>query len=241
MKTAMGEIVSIPLRYLILLSLVGILALSILGFCQSDNEKSSAFFGGVSGGIVAVIIGFLVSMYEYRQIDRYEALGVRDILSDRRNTSYYRNIVKDAKEIVQVMGTSCIRFIDDFADQENDDHVLINALHDHDNLTLTLLVPTEENMDEKSKLNFIAGAKKLNKLQSKFQGRVFIKRYNFAPRHSLVRVDNDLIVGPVFQEVESQNSPAIHLTTKSAYAKKYLDYVTWVLANECSEHDKNLH
>ena len=234
MKTAMEKLVTAQMRFIFL----GCLLLSIVIFTALffwvDDDKISAFLGGMSGGLVGVTISFLFSMYEYANMDRYRALGVRNILSDRRDTSYYENIVKDAKEIVQVMGTSCIRFIEDFADPASDEHVLLDAMSNHDNLKITILVPKEENMDGKSKSNFETGKEKIYQLQNRFQDRVFLKRYNFEPRHSLVRVDSNLIVGPVFQEVESKNSPAIHLTTNSAYAKKYLDYVKWVLDNRCS-------
>ena len=234
MKTAMGKHVTAHLRYIFLGCLILSIVISTALFFFADGEKISAFLGGMSGGLIGVTISFLFSMYEYANIDRYRALGVLNILPNRRDTSYYADIVRKAKEIVQVMGTSCIRFIDDFADPKSDGHVLIDALRKYNNLTLTLLVPTEENMDENSKSNFKTGEEKLKLLQEEFPKRVFIKRYNFEPRHSLVRVDDHLIVGPVFQEVESKNSPAIHLTTNSEYAQKYLKYVTWVLANRCS-------
>ena len=234
MKIAMGKLVTARLRYILLFSLLLSLAFVTAIFVYVDDEKLSAFLGGISGGLLGVTISFLFSMYEYANIDRYRALGVLNILSDRRDTSYYKNIVKDAKEIVQVMGTSCIRFIDDFADPASDEHVLLAAMKNHANLKITILVPTEKNMDYKSKETFNLGKEKIDQLQVRFPDRVFLKRYNFEPRHSLVRVDSNLIVGPVFQEVESKNSPAIHLTTESAYAKKYLDYVEWVLKVKCS-------
>ena len=234
MKFAMEKLVTAHLRHILLgFLLLGLIIVTVLFFCV-DNAKWSAFLGGISGGLFGVTITFLFSMYEYGAIDRYRALGVLDILADRRDTSYYKNIVKDAKEIVQVMGTSCARFIEDFADADSDEHVLIDALKKHDNLKITLLAPTKECMDDNSKLNFEAGKEKLDKLQDRFPDRVFLKRYNFEPRHSLVRVDSDLIVGPVFQGVESKNSPAIHLTTDSAYAQKYLEHVDWVLSKKCS-------
>ncbi len=234
MKDLMKQLAAVPLRYVISFCLLLSIAISILVFFHVEDERIASLLGGISGGLVGVAISFLLSMYEYMQIDRYRALGVLDILSDRRNTSYYKNIVKDAKEIVQVMGTSCIRFIEDFADPASDEHVLIAAMKNHDNLEITILVPTEENMDDRSKSYFETGKEKIYELQNRFQGRVSLKRYNFEPRHSLVRVDSNLIVGPVFQDVESKNSPAIHLTTNSAYAKKYLDYVDWVLDSRCS-------
>lgn len=227
MKIAMGKHVTINLRYFLLSCLILAMIIVTGFFIWVDNEKLSAFLGGIDGGLVGVTISFLFSMYEYKEIDRYRALGVLDVLANRRDGSYYKKIVEKAKGKVQVMGTSCTRFINDFADLSSDEHVLIDALNNHQNLQIELLVPTDKNMDKQSEFKFKAGKEKLNRLQNNFQGRVQLKRFDFQARHSLVRVDNDLIVGPVFQGVESQNAPAIHLDVNKEFAEKYLEYFEW--------------
>ena len=227
MTNVMKQLVATPLRYILLCSLLLGLATVTALFFWVDDEKWSAFLGGISGGLLGVTITFIFSMYEYGEIERYRALGVLNILPNRRDDSYYKKIVKNAQKNVQVMGTSCARFIEDFADADSDEHVLIVALDRHKNLRVELLAPTEEQMDEQSKLKFKAGHNRLRQLQNQFQDRVQLKRYDFQARHSLVRVDNNLIVGPVFQGVESQNSPAIHLDTNKDFAEKYLKYFEW--------------
>lgn len=223
----MRRYVRIPLRHLITFGLILLLVFSLSLYFGITDPKIAALIGGISGGIAVLIISFLLSIYEYKQIDRFRALGILEVLSDRRNPVYYKDIVKDAKDIVQVMGTSCTRFIDDFANTESDNHVLIDTLNYNNNLIVQFLVPSVEHMDEDSKLKFQGGERKILALLGLFPGRVQLKRYDWQPRHSLVRVDSDLIVGPVFQEVESKNSPAIHLDTASAYAEKYLMYYSW--------------
>lgn len=224
MKTVMGIRVATDLRYILLACLLLIMLFVTCLFFSIEDKKWSAFLGGLNGGLVGVTISFLFAMYEYREIDRYRSLGVLNILPNRRDDGYYKNIVMEAQENVQVMGTSCSRFIADFADLDSDEHVLVDALDKHTNLKIELLVPTEEQMDEQSKHKFEAGKYKLSKLQDRFRDRVQLKRYDFQPRHSLVRVDNNLIVGPVFQGVESQNAPAVHLDTDKVFAEKYLEY-----------------
>lgn len=241
MKIAMGKLVATNLRYILLACLLlGLVFVTYL-FFQVDDDKWSAFLGGISGGLVGVTISFLFSMYEYANIDRYRTLGVLNILPNRRDTSYYIDIIKKAKGTVQVMGTSCTRFINDFADANSNEHVLIDALNKHQNLKIELLVPTDEKMDKQSSLRFEAGKEKLRQLQGTFKERVQLKRYNFEPRHSLVRVDNDLIVGPVFQQVESQHSPAIHLDINKEFADKYLEYFEVVWKESSTYSDENCH
>ena len=237
----MGKLVTAHLRFVFLGCLLASIVCSTAFFFWVDDEQISAFLGGMSGGLVGVTISFLFSMYEYANIDRYRALGVLNILPNRRDTSYYTDIVRKAKGKVQVMGTSCTRFINDFADASSNEHVLIAALNKHQNLKIELLVPTDEKMDKQSKLKFEAGEVKLGQLQHTFKERVQLKRYDFQPRHSLVRVDNDLIVGPVFPGVESQNSPAIHLDTNKEFADKYLEHFEVVWNTSLPYADENSH
>ena len=56
-----------------------------------------------------------------------------------------------------------------------------------------------------------------------FPDNVEVRRFAFQAKYSLVRVDGELIVGPVFADTESKDSPAIHLDVYSSYAEKYLN------------------
>ena len=228
MQTVMRTTVRLPLRYILLIGLLFLLAVSLYLYFGIDDPKLSALVGGISGGVAVYIIVFLFSIYEYRQIDRFRALGVVEVLPDRRDDDYYRNIVKDAKTMVQVMGTSCTRFVDDFANIANDEHVLVDALNRNAELKVQFLVPEEKYMDESSQHRFAAGRLTIEKLKDKYKRRIEMRRFDFQARHSMVRVDNDLIVGPVFKEVESRNTPAIHVDIKSAFAEKYVEYFSWV-------------
>lgn len=222
MKAVMKTTIRMPLSYAILAGLFLLAAVTLYLFFGTTNQKLSTIIGGICGGVVVYIISFLISIYEYRSIDRFRELGVKEVLPNRRGTDYYSELVSEAGEIVIVTGTSCSRFIDDFANKENDNHVLLDALRKNKGLHVKFMVPAEKYMDERSKIKFSAGEEKLRRLLADFQGRIEMRRFGHEPRHSFVRVDNDLVVGPVFVETESQDSPAIHLDVNSAYAGKYL-------------------
>ena len=223
MKTVMKTTIRMPTRYAILLGLTLFGGVMLYLFLGTDNPKISTLVGGVTGGIIVYVISFLISIYEYQSIDKFRELGVREILPNRRETEYYRKIVGQGSEIVVVTGTSCSRFIDDFANGENDSHVLIDALRNNVGMKAKFMVPSEEYMDELSKIKFNSGEKKLQELFCDFPNRVELRRFDHEPRYSFVRVDSELIVGPVFAETESQNSPAIHLDVNSSFAEKYLN------------------
>lgn len=222
MRTVMNKTIRMPIRYVILLALVILLAVTLYIFYGASNPKLATLVAGVSGGLIVYIVGFILSIYEYKSIDRFRRLGVKEVLSNRRGIEYYRKMVGEAREHVLVIGTSCSRFIDDFANEENNDHVLLDALRKNNALKVRFLVPDEQSMDVASRSKFSAGEEKLRNLLKAFPDRVEMRRFNHQPRYSFVRVDVDLIVGPVFAERESKDSPAIHLDVESAFAEKYL-------------------
>ena len=221
----MSENAPIPYRYLIIFGLILLFVITFwLYYSSITDPKLATLMGGISGGIAVYLISFLLSIYEYKQIDRFRDMGVLEVLSDRRRSDYYKDYVKNANNTVQVMGTSCTRFVDDFANNANDNHVLIDALNKNSDLKVQFLIPSDDYMDDGSKTKFEEGKQKFVNFRNQFEGRVELKRHDFEARHSLVRVDDHLIIGPVFQLVESKDSPAIHLRTPSKYAEKYLKY-----------------
>ncbi len=186
----------------------------------------------IIAGLVVLIVQYMLNWRVHHQIYKFESRGIENILSDRKNTPIYKEIISSAKQNVYVMGTSCARFIEDFADNESSDHVLIDRMDKHNSLEFHLLIPQIEYMDGASKNKLAAVGKKITALKSKFGRRFKIRRYGFEPRHSMVIADDNLIAGPVFQEVESKHSPAIHLRiSKSKFADKYLDYYKDVWEN----------
>ena len=216
---------SIPLRW-ILLSVAILLALS--GGCISyflvEDQKLNALISGVCSGLFIFALSFLLTWHQYKALDNFRSMGVVKILFNRRDKITYENILSKAKKEVQVMGTSCTRFVDDFANKDNMDHVLLDAMNKNPKLKVRLLAPKIRNMDTVSKQKFKLHKPKIKGLMHDYEGRVEMRHYNFDARHSFVRADNALIVGPVFKDVESQDCPAIYIKTRSPYAKKYLEY-----------------
>lgn len=223
MKAVMKTVIKTPLRYVILVCLILATAGSLYYFLGVSDPKISTLVGGICGGLIVYIINFLLTIYEYKSIDRFRELGIKEVLPNRRSTDYYSDLLSKANEIVVVVGTSCTRFIDDFANKENDKHILIDALRKNRNLKVQLMVPQKDYMDNQSKTRFGSGKSKLKKLLNDFPQKVEMRCFSFYPRYSFVRVDDDLIVGPVFVDTESKNSPAIHLNVNSAFSEKYIN------------------
>ena len=67
-----------------------------------------------------------------------------------------------------------------------------------------------------------------------YTGKIEIKYFQHTPAHSIFMVDNNCIVGPVFERVESKYTPALHLKKDSPFAVKYLEHFDeeWNSLNE---------
>ena len=53
---------------------------------------------------------------------------------------------------------------------------------------------------------------------------VEIRYFNHIAAHSIFRIDDTCIVGPVFPNLESKNTPALHVMKSSPIALHYMDY-----------------
>lgn len=217
---------TVSIFHLICIAIILILLAGFWLYFEIEHKKWVMLIGSTISGLIVVLVTVCLSYYDFKKIERFRQMGVKDILPERTDKKYYEKILRDAKTHVQVMGTSCTRFLDDFGNQSRQEHVLIETMDNNTTLNLQILVPDEKNMDEESKHKFNTSSMTqiINNLKAKYPERFNIKRFNFCPSHSLVRADNHLIVGPVFPKVDSRHAPAIHLDTSSEYAKKYIQY-----------------
>lgn len=228
------DVFPIRWRFVFFLS---VLSLGGIFYVYNSNTPETwiELFTAVSTGLLCHLISLLCEWQQYKTLDKFRVMGVLDVLNNRRDKAFYENELSKAKEIVQVMGTSCERFVDDFANEENDAHVLIDALKKNEGLKVFILLPKIEKMDDKSRSKFDTNKPKFEKLKKKFSNQVEIKHYAFEAHCSLVRVDDILIVGPVFRGTESKDSPAIHIKANSPYAIKHIEYFEEVLKEEGTE------
>ena len=207
--------------WLLLLALI--ITFGIL-FYLVDDSKYVSLFGGIFGGLISCTIYYCMDIVSFRKLDEYQRMGVRHLLKNRHEKSYYRPIVGGASKRVKVMGASCSRFIDDFLDIDSDDKVLVDRLRSQPNLTVQLLVPDQEHMSENSQTRFDLTNKKIEELAKQFESRFEIRRFPFEARHSFVIVDDILVAGPIFHEDKSKQAPAVHVDMSTSFGEKYLEY-----------------
>ena len=153
-------------------------------------------------------------------------MRVKTVLPNHLDRKYYGELLAGAQKRVQVMGTSCSHFIEDFLNPKSDNKVLVDALAKNPKLCVQLMVPTEENMGWEAKQRFELVRDSLALLRQEFgeDGRFEIRRFEHAASHSMVIVDDDLVAGPVFEGDTGPYAPAIHIDATTQFGTKYLAY-----------------
>ena len=60
-----------------------------------------------------------------------------------------------------------------------------------------------------------------------------VRYFNHTAAHSIFRIDDTCIIGPIFPELESRNTSAMHLKNNSPVALQYMGYFSseWEQAN----------
>ena len=92
-------------------------------------------------------------------------------------------------------------------------------------ITVRILLPLNKYLPTEEKKN--AGKivlEKYKELHNRYNNKIEIRYFDHSPAHSIFRVDDTCIVGPVFPEVESKYTPALHLLNTSPMAIKYINY-----------------
>lgn len=191
------------------------------------------FAVGAVPGLVVALAQFILSWAEFGEISRLRRLGVKNILLTRDDPQYYGQLIERSKKTIIVMGVTSKRFLQDFADDNSprpDRKVLLAALDR--GVSVQILIASEAHLDQKQREGFQTTKERCDQLKKKYP-RIFDARaFDHAPSQSLVRIDNDVIVGPVFQKKESKHTPAIHMSAESELADSYLENfeIEWTAA-----------
>lgn len=218
-----------PIKIINIIFIIIIFLISILSYLLFFNDISNSVKGSgiISGLLTGFIIAFCqiwLSWYEFRKIDEYNELKIQKILSDRKDSIYYGHLISNAKKEIKIQGVTALSFLEDFANENQNalEHkkVLIKALEGK--VRVTILIADKSCLDNGDKRKADAAESKLKQLSSfsNFEYGYYIHH----PAHSIVIIDDECIVGPIFPNVGSRDTPAIHLKRDSHLAKYYEDY-----------------
>lgn len=227
------EKINLPIRWIVLIVfflIIIVCSIYLFGVSKLADKNFdanlSSIIGGLIAGLIIAVVQFLLSWYEYKRNDLFEKIGVIDILNNKYKEDIYRNIIKNTKSRLWIMGNTADDFLNDFADvdnTENEKKVLLPILAQ--GVDVRILVAKKDFLfDERSKRKYDNAASKLNILQSQYPNSFKVKFYDHEPTQSIFIFDNQCFVGPVFPGIPSRQTPALHMKNKSIFAKRYIKY-----------------
>lgn len=219
---------SIRITVTLLVLAVLIVSTIILGICywNSSNEKIGSILGSLVAGLVVAIIQFIIAWQDYLQTERLKELKLIKVLYNRDDRTFYENYIKKSKRKISLMGVTGSRFFKDFADNSpnatSNAKVLIEALDR--GVKVKILLPAKEFLEETKKQDIEIVMKHVAFFTDKYSTNFEMRYFKHVPAHSIFRVDDECIVGPVFPALESKYTPALYLKNSSPVADKYLKY-----------------
>ena len=192
-----------------------------------ENDPGSnwgAIFGSLIAGLLVAIIQFLISWQEYKETEKLKELKLVEVLYNRRTKEQYCEYIKSTTRKLDVMGSTAVRLFRDFADTTKgapeNSRVLLLAMDR--GVKVRILLPRDEFLlnDEKRQ-----DAKEVKSRRNEINHEnLEIRYFKHKAAHSIFRSDDTCIIGPIFPEIESRNTPALHVMSSSPMAINYLEY-----------------
>lgn len=182
------------------------------------------FMVGLIPGLFVALLQFLLSWMEFKKISDFQKFRIKGVLDSRDIAEYYAKIISTAQTKIDVEGVTASRLMRDFADLSStrqEKRILISALQS--GVVIRLLLPERDllTMEDQTGYDFTAVA--VDRLKQMFPNGIEVRYFSHRPSNSLVRVDDDIVVGPVFSHRESRHTPAVHTVAGGKYGRSYLE------------------
>ena len=208
----------------VVLTILTVVTLCTYWYIDCPSSKWGALFGSLTAGLIVAVIQFFTAWQEYKETEKQKRLKLMEFLYKRAERDKYAEYIKSCNRELDVMGVTAVRFFNDFADTSNgapdNAKVLLQALDRR--VVVRVLLPAEEYLPNDKKADYARVRAKCRELQ-KYQN-LQVRYFNHPAAHSIFNIDDTSIIGPVFPELESRNTPALHVMKSSPMALNYLDY-----------------
>ena len=215
------------LTFSILLVILLILVVIVYLLEDDTTSKLSAFTCSLAAGLVVAIIQLIIAWRDYSQNEELRKLELLEILFDRDSRTKYETYIKESKRNIDVMGVTAARFFSHFADTDmaatENAKVLLNAMGR--NVKVRILLPSDEFLPNETKRQDANRVRvQYSKLKEKYPDNIEVRYFDHTAAHSIFRIDDTCIIGPVFPRLESKYTPALHVMKSSPMALNYMDY-----------------
>ena len=213
---------------LVILLFVFIIAISIYYYDESvvTPSKWGVFVGGLAASLIVATIQILLSFKEYTAAQKIRGLGFKSYIKARTKTSYYSDLIEKADSKIYLLGSTASSFLHDFAgfgeEAHGDKSALIRALDKK--VKVRFLLSSIDSLGSTKRTKAEQAHEWLEKLKSKYPNFVEYRYLNEPLAHSMLRVDDICIVGPIFRVNKSRNAPSIVVKTGSHFGEQYSDY-----------------
>lgn len=189
---------------------------------------------GLTSGLIVALAQFLLSWFEFSTVDRIRSLRIKNVISTRDNEGYYRNLIEKSNSEIIVFGVTASRFLSDFSDPESknpDKKVLISALNR--GVNIKILVSSKKQLKSNSQIRKYETTIELKSKISHFKNFEF-RYFDHEANTNIFLCDDDIIIGPIFSDVESKDTPSIHMNKGGALSEAYLEHFNkeWQKASE---------
>jgi hypothetical protein len=222
MKSHFARILRIRLyKVIIALLLLGTAACTI-AFFETHEAKVEALLAGMVTGLLVAVIQYLLDWNEHQEVEAIKKLGILGILPHRDDKAYYQRLLQLAKREIDVLGNTASRFLEDFAHPtRTDSRTLFDALGR--GVKVRVLVPKPEHLSQEDRLKAESANRRMAGI-AKESPHFEYRYFDHPPAHSMVRVDNECLFGPIFPHIKSKDSPTIHADATGALVVEYLRY-----------------
>lgn len=227
MITIFKRNIKIRLSIVILILLIICSCLVFVWYQKANDPKILTILGSLFAGMIVAIIQFLMAWQDYKSTEKLKDLNINKVLLNRDKRDFYENYVKVARKNIDMMGVTGFRFMEHFANNDEDapenSKVLLQVMAK--GVNVRILIPQNEYLStDVDKHNEKLSSERYKDISQKYQNNFMVRHFSHVPAHSIFLVDDECIVGPVFPEISSKYTPAIYLKNKSPFAEMYIKY-----------------
>lgn len=215
--------------------------LSVTHFLISATcyPRLSSFIGGLAAAFFVATLQFLIQFHEQIKLSKFRRHGVLDFLEERSGKDVYQKIIKTSRKgtKIQLQGVTGNRFLQDFADFNDErSRALIEALDR--GVSVEILVAHPDFLNTENKPDLLNKTVRLSEeLIKRFPSSFEIKYYKAYPSHNILACGEVCLVGPVFKDKSSKNSPAIIFDRSGSYVSPYLENFSNMWAEASSTYE----
>lgn len=229
-------ILKVPLAKVVLILLSIATLLGLIYYYLTCDDKTAAIVGGIVAGFIVAIIQLLMDWHSYEASEKLKKLKIKEALVARNDRVYYGEFIALAEDSIDIMGVTGERFMKDFVDHDPNapaaSKIIIEKMRQ--GINVRILMPKSDYLDSESVAKADEAKPLFERIKSEYPNTFNVRYFSHIPAHSIFRVDNECIIGPVFPRLASRYTPAIRFYNESPVVKKYITYFNseWDSADE---------